>query len=36
MTLPELQTTEQQEEGSIVSIDFGPRDIHVMSKMVQG
>ena len=31
-----IHTTEKQEEGSIVSIDFDPCDIHVMSKMVQG
>ena len=31
-----IHTTEKQEEGSIVSIDFDPEDIHVMSKMVQG
>ena len=29
-----IHTTENQEEGDIVSIDFGPEDIHVMSKSI--
>lgn len=29
-----IHTTDKQEEGKIVSIDFGPEDIHVMPKMV--
>ena len=29
-----VHSTEMQEEGSIVSLDFGPEDIHVMHKMV--
>ena len=29
-----IHTTEKQEEGTIVSLDFGPEDIHVMRKMV--
>ena len=30
-----VHTTEEQIEGEIVSLDFGPSDIHVMSKMVK-
>jgi len=29
-----IHTTDKQNEGDIVSIDFGPEDIHVMEKMV--
>lgn len=29
-----IHTTDKVDEGKIVSIDFGPEDIHVMSKMV--
>ena len=29
-----IHTTENQEEGDIVSIDFGPEDIHVMEKSI--
>ena len=29
-----VHSTEMQEEGSIVSLDFGPEDIHVMHKIV--
>ena len=29
-----IHTTEKQKEGSLISIDFGPDDIHVMRKSI--